>query len=498
MKRADGEKVSTGTAGLDDVLGGGLPRNGIYLVQGNPGVGKTTLALKYLLDGQAKGEKGLYIALTETGREVLSVARSHGWDVGDLAIWELPAATRRGRPEEEQTLFHPAEVELEETTRPIFEEVERQKPLRVVLDSLSEIRLLSREALRYRRQLLALKQFFLDRRCTVLMIDTVGMGGNDSAGILETLIGGVILLEKSTPAYGTTRRRLVVDKLRGVPFREGYHDYQIKTGGVVVHPRLVAAEHPAHFSAEPIPSGVRSLDDLFGGGLDRGTSTLFLGAAGTGKSALATQYALASAERGEKSVIYIFEETIGTWLVRATALGFEVKPHIDAGRIRVVRVDPAELSPGELSSSVREAIENDGVQMVVIDSLNGYLRSVPEESFLLLHLHELLTFLSQKGVTTIMNMAQHGLLGPSMVTPIDVSYLADAVLLLRYFEAVGEVRQAISVVKKRSGRHERSIREFRLDHGGIRVGEPLKEFRGVLSGVPVYRGSEEPLLDQRK
>lgn len=383
MKCADGEKVSTGTAGLDDVLGGGLPRNGIYLVQGNPGVGKTTLALKFLLDGSGAGGEGplhrphrnrargsLRRALTRVG---VGRPRNLGVVRRDPP---RPAATRRGRPEEEQTLFHPAEVELEETTRPIFEEIERQKPDRVVLDSLSEIRLLSREPLRYRRQLLALKQFFLDRQCTVLMIDTLGMGGADSAGILETLIGGLILLEKSTPAYGTTRRRLVVDKLRGVAFREGYHDYQIKTGGVVVHPRLVAAEHPARFSSEPVSSGVRSL--------------------------------------------------------------------------------------------------------------------------LLLHLRELLTFLSQKGVTTLMNMAQHGLLGPTMVAPIDVSYLADAVLLLRYFEAAGEVRQAISVVKKRSGRHERTIREFRLDHGGIRLGEPLKEFRGVLTGVPVYRGSEEPLLDLRK
>ena len=498
MRFTDGEKISTGIPGLNDVLGGGLPRNGIYLVQGNPGVGKTTLGLKFLLEGQALGEKGLYVALTETRREVESVARSHGWSLDELALWELTATSRRVGRQEEQTLFHPAEVELDETTRPILEEIDRLKPDRVVIDSLSEIRLLSREPLRYRRQLLMLKQFFLERHCTVLLIDTYGLAGNDSGGILETLIGGLIILEKSTPSYGTTRRRMVVDKLRGVSFREGYHDYQIKTGGIVVYPRLVAAEHPEAFSREPVSSNIAELDALLGGGLERGTSTLFLGAAGTGKSSLASQYAVAAATRGEKAVLFTFEETVGTWMARARAFGLAVEPHLRSGMLQLVHVDPAELSPGELSSSIREAVEQRQVQMVVIDSLNGYLQSVPEESFLVLHLHELLTYLSQKGVTTIMNMAQHGLLGPAMVAPVDISYLADSVLLLRYFEAAGQVRQAISAVKKRSGTHERTIREFQLDHHGIRVGAPLKDFHGVLTGVPSYRGGEGPLLPPRE
>jgi circadian clock protein KaiC len=491
---AKGTKASTGIEGLDDVLGGGLPRDGIYLLQGNPGVGKTTLALQFLLRGLEQGEKALYVALTETRREVQSVAQSHGWSLQDLAVWELTGTAKGGGKDEEQTVFHPAEVELEETTRPILEEIDRAKPDRVVIDSLSEIRLLSREPLRYRKQLLALKHFFLERQCTVVLIDTFAPGGNDSSGILETLIGGLILLEKTTPAYGTTRRRLLVDKLRGVPFREGYHDYQIKTGGIVVYPRLVAAEHSDGFKRDPVLSDVPELDALVGGGLERGTSTLVMGAAGTGKSSLATQYALGAAKRKEKSVLYTFEETLGTWMARTTALGFDVEPFLESGLIRIVQVDPAELSPGEFSWRVRNAVERDGVQLIVVDSLNGYLQSVPEESFLLLHLHELLTYLAQKGVTTIMNMAQHGLLGPAMTSPIDISYLADSVLLLRYFEAGGEVRQAISAVKKRSGKHERSIRELKLDHGGVKVGKPLKDFHGVLTGVPTYRGAEEPLF----
>ena len=491
------EKVQTGVRGLDDVLGGGLPRGGVYLVQGSPGVGKTTLSLQFLLKGISAGEKSLYIALTETDREVRQVALSHGWDLKGLEICELDGQTKRRRREDEQTMFHPAEVELEETAKPIVEAVSRAEPDRVVIDSLSEIRLLSREPLRYRRQLLWLKDLFVERECTVLLIDTPAAAGQDSAGILETLIGGLILLEKTTPAYGTTRRRLLVDKLRGVQFREGYHDMRIKTGGVFVYPRLVAAEHPGTISREAVTSDIPELDALFDGGLERGTSTLIMGAAGTGKSSLATQYVMAAAKRGEKSVVYTFEETFGTWLTRTTALGFDVRTHLDSGLIRLVHVDPAELAPGELAANVQDAVEREQVTMIVIDSLNGYLQSVPEESFLMLHLHELLTYLAQNGVTTIMNIAQHGLLGPAMAAPVDVSYLADSVLLLRYFEASGEVRQALSVVKKRSGRHERTIREFQLDKGGVRVGKPLKDFHGVLTGVPTYVGGTERLIGER-
>lgn len=492
MLETDGaDKVNTGVPGLDDVLGGGLPRAGIFLLQGHPGVGKTTLALRFLLAGVERGEPGLYIALTESRRDVQLVAKSHELSLTGLDIWELNGAGS-GNGHEEQTMFHPAEVELEETTRPILQAIERLKPRRVVIDSMSEIRLLSREPRRYRRQLLALKQFFTEHDCTVILVDTPSAASGDGAGIIETMVGGRIVLEKVTPLYGAPRRRLAVDKLRGAKYREGYHDYKIRTGGITVYPRLVAAEHGAPFAQSPFKSGLPQLDALLGGGLERGTSSLIIGSAGTGKSSLATQYAVAAAERGELSVLYTFEEAEQTWLARTHSLGFDVAPHLESGRIRLEHVDPAELSPGELSANVRGAVENEGASLIVIDSLNGYLQSMPEESFLLLHLHELLTYLAQRGTTTLMNMAQHGLLGPTMVAPVDVSYLADTVLLLRYFEAAGEVRQAISVVKKRSGKHERTIREFQLHRGGLKLGEPLRDFHGVLTGVPTYHGAGTP------
>ncbi len=433
----------------------------------------------------------MYVALSESRDDVLSVARSHGWSIDGIHIHVAHSSDFQSRREREQTVFHPAEIDLEETIGPIIEEVERMRPALLVIDSLSELRLLAEEPLRYRRQLLALKERFVALGSTVLLVDTATPSEN---GVLETIVSGTIRMEKVTPVYGTTRRRLAIEKLRAIRFREGYHDYVIATGGVVVHPRLVAADHGVEFAREAVTSGVPALDALLGGGLDRGTSTVIVGAAGTGKSSMATQYAMAAAARGERSVIYMFEETIGTWLTRARALGFEVDQHLASGCIRLVHVDPAELSPGELSSGVRKAVEEDGVRLIVFDSLNGYLNSVPEESYLILHLHELLTYLDQQGVTTLLITAQHGMLGPAMSAPIDVSYLADAVLMLRYFEAAGEVRQAISVVKKRSGKHERTIREFGLDRGGVRVGEPLRDFHGVLTGVPTYVGGQVQLL----
>jgi circadian clock protein KaiC len=484
-------RASTGTPGLDDVLGGGLPLNALYLVHGCPGVGKTTLAMQFLLEGVRRGEQVLYVALTESRDEVISAARTHGWSLDGVSIFELGGADMQARKGGNQTMFHPAELELEQTVRPILAEAQRLRPARLVIDSLSEVRLLAQDALRYRRQLLALKEALLGLGCTVLLIDTVTPNGND---ILETIVAGAISLEKRSPVYGATRRRLSVDKLRGVKYREGHHDYKIDTGGLVVFPRLVAAEHPGRFTREPVPSGVTALDALLGGGIERGTNTLIIGSAGTGKSSLATQYAVAAAARGEHTAVYLFEETLGTWTARAASLGLAVEAHMRAGRIRVTQIDPAELSPGELAADVRTAVEQHGTRMVIIDSLNGYLQSVPEESFLLLYLHELLTYLAHQGVTTMLLMAQSGLVGPVMVAPVEVSYLADAVILLRYFEADGAVRQAISVVKKRSGGHERTIREFRLDVGGVRVGEPLREFHGVLTGVPTYRGNGAPLM----
>ncbi len=484
-------RVVTGIEGLDEVLGGGLPKDGMYLLQGNPGVGKTTFSLQFLLEGARQGESGLYVSFSETRAELVSVGRSHGWDLERLSLYELSASTDNGRREAGQTMFHPSEVELEETTRPLFEEIDRVKPARLVIDSISELRLLSRDPLRYRRQLLTLKQFFLERRCTVVLVDDkVAMRDDD---VVQTVVHGIISLEKTTPIYGAARRRLSVEKLRGVRFRDGFHDYRIKTGGIVVYPRLVASDHAQEIAGDQLSSGVEALDKLLSGGLDRGTSTLLMGAAGTGKSSLAGQYALAAAARGEKAVIYAYEESLTTWLARVRSFGIDAQKFVDSGHLKIIQVDPAELSPGELASDAVELVEKQGVRTVVIDSLNGYLQSVPGENFLLLHMHELLKFLGQKGVSTIMVIAQNGLLGPAMQAPVDVSYLADTVLLLRYFESAGAVRQVISVVKKRSGKHERTLRELSIGPGGISIGRPLTDFHGVLTGVPTFRGSDGDL-----
>ncbi|MFN7134269.1 MAG: ATPase domain-containing protein, partial [Myxococcales bacterium] len=444
------KQIATGVPGLDEILGGGLPEQGLYLVQGSAGVGKTTLALQFLLEGIRKGERALYIALSETREEICAVAAAHGWPVDALEVYDLAAAEQRTHNEGEQTMFHPAEVELEETTRPLLEEIQRVQPARLVIDSLSEIRLLARDTLRYRRQLVAMKQLFARIGATALLVDERLAANGDN--ILLTLAHGVIVLEKQTPLYGSTRRRLSVEKLRAVRYSEGFHDYRIATGGIEVFPRLVAAEHDRTFAAETVSSGVPELDALLDGGLDRGTSTVLMGSAGTGKSTLATQYAVAAAARGERAAVYTFDESEAMWAARAASLGMKPHEHLAAGRIRITRIDPAELTPGALASAMRVAVERDGVQLVVIDSINGYLQSVPEENYLLLHLHELLTYLGQRGVTTLLVMAQHGMLGHSMHSPVDVSYIADTVILQRYFEAAGEVRQAISVVKKRSGR----------------------------------------------
>ena len=483
-------RIATGIPGLDNVLNGGLPKHGMYLLQGSPGVGKTTFGLQFLLEGANRDERAMYVSFSETRVELLAVGRSHGWPLERLHIYELTTSEKNVKREADQTMFHPSEVELEETTKPLLEEISRVKPTRLVIDSVSEIRLLARDPLRYRRQLLTLKQFFLDHECTVLLIDDKVASRNDD--VVQTVVHGIFSLEKLTPIYGTTRRRLSVEKLRGVRSREGFHDYRIDTGGIVVFPRLVAAEHGQEFSREPVSSGVAELDKLLSGGLDPGTSTLLMGAAGTGKSSLAGQYALAAAARGEKVAIFAFEESVGTWLSRVRSFGIDAEKYIESGHLKITKIDPAELSPGELASMARELVEKEGVRLIAIDSLNGYLQSVPEENFLILHIHELLTYLGQQGVTTILVITQNGLLGPGMQAPIDISYLADSVLLLRYFEAEGAVRQVISVVKKRSGDHERTLREFKLGQGGVQVGRPLTDFHGVLTGVPTFRGGNEP------
>jgi circadian clock protein KaiC len=488
----DPELASTGNEQLDHVLRGGLPRNAMYLLQGVPGSGKTTLALQFLLEAARTGEKTLYVTLSETRTEIERVARSHEWSLEPLQILELSAMRSLAEPSAGQTMFHSAEVELQEVTAPILEAVERLKPSSVVIDSLSEIRLLSGELLRFRRQILALKQFFAERKCTVLLLDdrTADPGGS----LLESLAHGVITLEKESPMYGRTRRRLSVDKLRGVAFREGYHDFRIETGRLVVFPRLVAGEHHGHVALEPLPSGIEALDALLGGGPDRGTSTLFIGPAGVGKSSVASQYCAAAAARGERAAMFLFDESLDMLLARSASLGLRVKEHVVAGRIIVRRVNPAELTAGEFSHAVREAVIRDHARVVVIDSLNGLWDSVPGEQFLTMHLRELLTYLNQHGVATIGVLAQHGLIAQGALPSFDVSYLADNVILMRYFEAHGRVRQAISVFKKRSGHHERTIREFGLGTNGITVGAPLERFQGVLTGTPSYAGEGESLL----
>lgn len=477
------EIASTGIKGLDDVLNGGLTRNRVYLVQGDPGVGKTTLGLQFLMEGAKNGESCLYLTLSETLDELESVAESHHWSLDNIHVFEYSAADRL-ETEEESTLFHPSEVELGMATRTLLQEVERVKPTRVVFDSLSEIRLLAQNPLRYRRQVLGLKQYFAGRNCTVLLLDDKNATSGDMQ--LMTLAHGVIMLEQLAPMYGAERRRLRIMKLRGLRYRGGFHDFTIRTGGLVVYPRLIAAEHRDDFMRKRIASGIEAVDSLLGGGIDCGTSTLIMGPAGSGKSALATQYALAAAQRGENAAIFAFDESRGTLFARSAAINLPLMEHVKNGRISVQQIDPAEVPPGEFVHLVREEVEQRKASVVIIDSLNGYMNAMPEEHFLTIQLHELLTYLGQKGVATILVVAQHGLVGSTMLTPVDVSYLADSVILLRYYEYNGEIRKAVSVVKKRSGNHEKAIRQLTLGTDGLVVGPPLTEFRGVLSGTPLF------------
>ncbi|MBV8520192.1 MAG: AAA family ATPase [Acidobacteria bacterium] len=472
----------TGIPGLDDVLSGGLTKNRIYLVTGDPGVGKTTLGLHFLLEGARLGERVLYITLSETREEIESVAASHGWSLGGIDIFEYSAAARLD-DEDESTIFHPSEIELGEATRTIVSQVDSVQPQRVVIDSLSEVRLLAQNPLRYRRQILALKHYFAGKNCTVLLLDDKDVASGDMQ--LMTLAHGVILLEQLAPLYGAERRRLRVSKLRGVKYRGGFHDFLIRTGGLAVFPRLVAAEHHQLTESRQLTSGIPAIDALLGGGIDRGTSTLVMGPAGSGKSALTGQYAITAAQRGENVAIFLFDESRATMLARAHGIGMQMQPHIESGRITVQQIDPAEVPPGEFVYLVREAVEERKVSILIIDSLNGYLNAMPEERFLLIQMHELLTYLGQQGVATLLVVAQHGVVATAMTSPVDVSYLADCVVLLRYFELAGEIRKAVSVVKKRSGAHEKAIRPLSITSEGLMVGPPLTEFHGVLSGTPL-------------
>ena len=477
-------RCATGIPGLDDILKGGLISHRLYLIDGDPGAGKTTLALQFLLDGINAGEKCLYITLSETKEELAAGADSPGWSLDGIEVVELIADSEDLDGESQVTMYHPSEVELTETTKRVLTAVEETNATRIVFDSLSELRLLAQSSLRYRRQILALKQFFIGRKCTVLLLDDRTSEGSDLQ--LQSIAHGVISLDQLAPLYGAERRRLRVMKLRGTSYRGGYHDFAIREGGLCVFPRLVASEHSEPFPHERVKSGVSALDTLLGGGPDRGTSTLLMGPAGSGKSTIAVQYAVAAAERGDHAVIFAFDESQATLEARTAALGIKLKEGSEAGQVRVHQVDPAELSPGEFTGLVRESVEVNHARVVVIDSLNGYTNAMPEEHLLTAQLHELLTYLGRQGVTTLMVVAQHGLVGANMKAPIDTSYLADSVVLLRYFEYAGKVKKAISVVKKRSGAHEESIRELHFDEKGIHLSEPLTQFRGILTGVPVH------------
>lgn len=487
----DQERASSGVPGLDHILGGGFPADHLYLVEGTPGAGKTTLGLQFLRRGVENGETGLYITLSETSKELRTVAASHGWTLDGIEIFEL--VTDEGlSPESEQSILHPSEVELGETTRGVIAAAERVKPHRVVFDSLSEMRLLAQNPLRYRRQVLALKSYFATRQCTVLLLDDRSANHDDLQ--LHSIAHGVVCLEQLVDQYGPERRRLRVIKMRGIPFRGGEHDFNLDTGGLSVFPRLVAAEHRAVVDAALVGTGTPELDNLLGGGLARGSNTLFSGPSGVGKTTTAIACTRAALMRGEKAVYYLFDEGLGTLLIRSKALGLDIAPFIADGRLRVHMLDPAEVSPGEFANMVRTAVEDDGAGTVVIDSLNAYLQAMSGDKHLLLQMHELLTYLNQRGVVTILILAQHGVLG-EVRSDVDLSYLSDGILLFRFFEARGHLLKAVSVVKSRTSEHELTIREFRLTARGVEVGEALTDFEGVLTGVASYKGSLPLLSD---
>lgn len=484
----DNAKARMGVPGLDDILNGGLIPGHVYLLEGNPGTGKTTTAIRFLLEGAERGERGLYITLSETESELRAGARSHGWDIdGKVAVFELVPPESLLDPDKQQSLLYSSDLELGETTKMIFDEIARTKPQRIVLDSLSEIRLLAQNSLRYRRQILALKHYFARHGATVVLLDDLTSDTLDKT--VHSVVHGVLRLEELAPDYGAERRRLRVMKYRGTRFRGGWHDFVIQTGGVRVFPRLVAAEHRTRFERKQISSGVRELDALVGGGVETGSTILILGPAGTGKSTFVFQYIDAAVKRGEKAAMFVFDEELGLLFDRTRAMGFDFERMITDGALVLEQVDAAELSPGEFAHRVRQLVDKSGAKTVAIDSLNGYNAAMPNENSLVLHVHELLQYLNRQGATTFLTLAQHGLIG-DMKTPVDVTYLADTVILLRYYEAQGRVRRAVSVIKKRTGWHEDTIRDYQITSKGLVLGEPLTEFQGVLRGVPNIVGSE--------
>lgn len=489
--------ISTGNAGLDTILKGGLPASRLYLLEGAPGSGKTTLCLQFLLEGVRQGEKVLYVTLSETSEELEAVAHSHGWSLDGIKLFELSSADEIFGEGREQSVLHPWELELGNTVKLIQAEVERTNPTRVVFDSLSEMRLLAQDPLRYRRQVLLLKQFFAGRSATVVLVDDLTGENGERDAHLHSLCHGVVTLERVTLDFGAARRRLQIQKLRGVNFIAGFHDMAIRTGGLDVYPRLIASDHHDPFVGDPTPSGIPEVDALLAGGPLRGTCTLLTGPAGSGKTTLALQYVNAACRRGERAAVFEFDERIGTMMIRSRAMDIDLQPHIDADTLCVQQVEPAEMSPGEFAWMIRDEVEKRGTRMIVIDSLNGYLSAMPQEQQLVLQMHELLSYLNQKGVVTILINPQQGLVGTMATGQVNISYMADAVILFRFFEAAGRLRKAISIIKNRGGAHEDTIRELRIDAGGIRVGEPLSDFKGVLTGTPEYVGVSAPLMEDR-
>jgi circadian clock protein KaiC len=490
--RQPAAKAQTGVPGLDDVLSGGLSVGHVFLIEGEPGTGKTTLALSFLLEGARRGEKSLYITLSETENELREGAASHGWELpADIEVFELVPAESLLDADQQQSLLYSSDLELGEATKAIFDVFERVRPVRVVLDSLSEIRLLAQSSLRYRRQILALKHYFARHGATVLMLDDRTSESNDKTA--HSVVHGVIQLEELSPDYGAERRRLRISKYRGQKFRGGYHDFTIATGGLVVFPRLVAAEHRTRFARTQIKSGLAELDKLLGGGIERGSSTLVLGPAGTGKSTFVFQFVEAAVKRGEKAAMFLFDEELSLLFDRTKAMGFDFERMRDDGMLHIEQLDAAELSPGEFAHRVRSRVDSAQAKTVVIDSLNGYQAAMPQENALILHIHELIQYLNRQGANTFLTVAQHGLVG-DMKAPVDVTYLADTVILLRYFEALGSVRRAVSVIKKRTGMHEETIREYRISGTGLMLGGPLDNFQGILRGVPSFVGGGGPLL----